>query len=124
LFSEAFMIAILKIIAALTSLLFGLVALWNPKRTAESAFLKAETANGEAEIRASWGGTFLGLGLAALFLRDPEAYMLFGIAYAVTAAVRLISWALNRQLINRTVLFILVFEIISAVIFMLPEGLF
>lgn len=118
------MLAIIKIIVAAASLLFGLVALWNPKRTAESAFLKADTANGEAEIRASWGGTFLGLGLAALLLRDPEAYMLFGIAYAVTAGVRLVTWALNRNLVNRTVLIIFGFEVISAVVFMLPEGLF
>lgn len=117
-------LSILKIIAALASLLFGIVALLNPKRTAESAFLKTDGAKGEAEIRASWGGTFIGLGLATLLLRTGDAYMLFGIAYAVTALVRLGTWALDRSLINRTVIFIFVFEILSAVIFMLPEGLF
>jgi hypothetical protein len=115
---------ILKIIAAVASLLFGLVALWNPKRTAETASLKADSPQGKAEIRASWGGMFLGLGLAALFLRSPDAYMVFGIAYAATAAVRLGTWLLDRKLINQTVLFVLGFEIISAIIFMLPEGLF
>lgn len=115
---------ILKIIAAIASLLFGLVALWNPKRTAEAAFLKADSPNATAEIRAAWGGTFIGLGLAVLFLRTADAYMVFGIAYAATALVRLITWAFDRKLINRTVIFVLIFEIISALIFILPEGLF
>src|SRR5690606_27998195 len=117
-------LSILKIIAAIASLLFGIVALWNPKQTAESAFLKADSPNGKAEIRASWGGMFIGLAIAVLFLRTQDAFMVFGIAYAATAAVRLGTWALDRNLVNRMVLIILGFEIISAILFILPEGLF
>ena len=113
------MLDILKIIAALASAAFGLMALWQPGRVAALAFLQAETAAARAEIRASWGGLFLGLGVAVLLLNTPEAFRVFGIAYAVTAAVRLIGFALDRSTINRNTLVIAAFEIISAVIFLL-----
>lgn len=115
---------ILKMIAAGTSILFGIVALLVPKRTAEAAALKTDTPAGEAEIRASWGGLFIGLGVAVLYLGTDDAYSVFGIAYAITALVRAITWVRDRSLITRASAVIMGFEIVSAVIFAIPGELF
>jgi len=115
-------VEILKLVMVLLTGLFGIAALLQPQRVAESAFLGAGTANGAAEIRASWGGLFLGLAAAVLLLRSPDAYLVLGISYAGIALVRVINWGINRTLINRTVIFILIFEIVSAVILLLPES--
>jgi len=115
---------IIKIIAAVASILFGVVALLMPKRTADAAFLKADTKEGEAEIRASWGGLFIGLGIAVLYLNTDDAYFVFGIAYAITALVRSGTWIRDRSLVNRTSAMIMGFEVISAIIFALPGELF
>ena len=117
-------IEIIRIIAAIASILFGVVALIFPKRTADAAFLSAETKEGQAEIRASWGGTFIGLGIAVLYLGSDDAYFVFGIAYAITALVRSGTWIRDRSLVNRTSAIIMGFEVISAIIFALPGDLF
>ncbi|GAB5492009.1 MAG: hypothetical protein Phog2KO_22240 [Phototrophicaceae bacterium] len=115
-------IMILKLGAAIANILFGIVALAFPKRVAEAAFLKADSTEGQAEIRASWGGLFIGLGVAVIFLGSDDAYFVFGIAYAITALVRAITWSLDRSIINRTAMIIMAFEVISAVIFAIPSG--
>jgi len=113
----------LKFIAALASVLFGIIALIQPQRTAEAASLTADTPAGIAEIRASWGGLFIGLGVAVLFLRSYDAYLVFASAYMLTALVRMMTWAIDNSIITRTAIIILCFEIISVIIFVLPEGL-
>jgi len=115
---------ILKMIAAGASILFGIFALVVPKRTADAAALKADTPEGQAEIRASWGGLFIGLGIAVLYLGTDDAYSVFGIAYAITALVRAATWVQNRSLVNRTSAIIMGFEIVSAIIFAIPGDLF
>ncbi|MEO1288374.1 MAG: DUF4345 family protein [Chloroflexota bacterium] len=117
-------VEIIRIVAAVASILFGVVALIIPKRTAEAAHLKVDTPEGQAEIRASWGGLFIGLGVTVIYLDSDVAYSVFGIAYAVTALVRAINWAIDRSLVNRTSAIIMGFEVISAIIFALPAELF
>jgi hypothetical protein len=78
---------------------------------------------GAAEIRASWGGLFLGLGLAALYLRTPDAYFVLGLSYGLTAGVRVVNLLLDRSVFHPVAINILAFEIVSAVIFLLPGDL-
>lgn len=115
---------ILKLIAAIANILFGIVALIFPKRVASAAFIKAESSEGQAEIRASWGGLFIGLGVAVIFLGSDDAYFVFGIAYAITTLVRSVTWVMDRSIINRTAIIIMGFEVISAIIFAIPSSLF
>lgn len=117
-------VMILKLIAAGATILFGIVALIIPKRTAASAFIKAESKEGQAEIRASWGGMFIGLGIAVIFLGSDDAYFVVGIAYAITALARSITWVRDKSIINRNSMVIMGFEVISAIIFALPSELF
>lgn len=117
-------VMIIRIIAAVASIIFGIVALLIPERIADLFSLKADTAEGQAEIRASWGGTFIGLGIAVLYLNTDDAYFVFGIAYAIMALVRSGNWLRDKSLINRTSALIIGFEIISAIIFALPGDIF
>lgn len=114
---------ILQVIAAIVTALFGLIALFRPQMLADAAGLNAESVRGAAEIRASWGGLFLGLGLAALYLRTPDAYFVLGLSYGLTAVVRIVNLLLDRRVFHPVVLNILAFEIVSAVIFLLPGDL-
>jgi hypothetical protein len=46
-----------------------------------------------------------------------------GLAYLLVAAVRAGTWLLNRNLMNRAVWGFLLFEVVSAVVFLLPGNL-
>lgn len=113
----------LKLVTALLTAIFGIVALLRPQQTAEAASLSADTPAGQAEIRASWGGLFLGLAIAVMVLQSYEAYLVFASAYALTAIVRMLTWANNSDLITRTAIIIFCFEVFSAIVFALPENL-
>lgn len=117
------LIASLKRIIALASVIFGIVALLRPQQTANAAFLGADTPRVAAEIRASWGGMFIGLGIAVILIGSYDAYLVFGIAYGLTALVRIVTWLMDSSIISRQAIIILVFEIVSAIVFVLPENL-
>jgi hypothetical protein len=110
----------IKMLVALASVIFGIIALFRPRILAKSAFLNADSQRGEGEIRASWGGLFIGLGVSVIILGDNSAYMVFGAAYAGAAVVRLVNALIVPALFNRTFYTILGFEVISAIIFFIP----
>lgn len=117
------MIEVLKLVFVLMTGAFGLLAILQPVRVAQAALLNVDTPHAAAEIRASWGGLFTGLAVAALLLRSQDAYMVLGLAYLLVAGVRAGTWIFNRSLMNRSVWGFLLFEVVSAVVFMLPGNL-
>ena len=84
------LLMILKIIAALATTATGLLALVKPDAAYGFTGLNAVGVRGVSEIRAVFGGLFIGLGLAPFFL-DGTAYRMLGIGYLAIAAARLIS---------------------------------
>lgn len=113
---------ILKLLAALASLIFGVVALLRPRIVARMAGVGTDTAKGEAEVRISWGGLFIALALGVIILNSPQAYQLFGIAYLGTFIVRIGTIAADRSLLDGGFIVSGLFELVSAVIFLLPSG--
>jgi len=89
-------ILILKIIAALATAATGLLALLKPGATYGFTGLKANGARGVSEVRAVFGGLFIGLGLAPLFL-GQAAYSMLGIGYLVMAAARAFSIVFDKS---------------------------
>lgn len=87
---------ILKIFAALATAATGVLALIKPKAAYGFTGLKAEGVRGVSEIRAIFGGLFIGLGAAPLFL-DASAYKMLGIGYLAIAAVRLFSIVFDKS---------------------------
>lgn len=105
---------ILKVIAALATLATGLLALIKPGAVYGFTGLKADGARGVSEIRSIFGGLFIGLGLAPLFLGTP-AYQMLGISYAAIAAVRAFSIAFDKSF-EQSNLISLGIEVVLAII--------
>jgi hypothetical protein len=82
---------------ALASALLGALGLCAPLRAARMVGLSPLGARGVSELRATYGGLFLGLGLAALLWQQPAAYGVAGIAWLGAAVARLASIVLDRS---------------------------
>jgi hypothetical protein len=87
---------ILKVIAALATVATGLLALIKPDAAYGFTGLNANGVRGVSEIRAIFGGLFIGLGVAPLFLGTP-AYQMLGIGYAAIAAARAFSIVFDKS---------------------------
>jgi hypothetical protein len=105
---------ILKVIAAIATVATGLLALIKPDAVYGFTGLKADGARGVSEIRAIFGGLFIGLGIAPLFL-DTPGYLMLGISYAAIAAVRAFSIVFDKST-EQSNLISLGIEIVLAII--------
>lgn len=83
-------VMILKIIAALATAATGLLALVKPTVVYGFTGLTANGVRGVSEIRAIFGGLFIALGAAPLFLGEPTFRML-GFGYLAIALARAFS---------------------------------
>jgi hypothetical protein len=86
----------LKIIAALATAATGLLALIKPSATYGFIGLNASGVRGVSEIRSIFGGLFIGLGIAPLFL-GVVAYQMLGIGYLAIAAARTFSIVFDQS---------------------------
>ena len=84
------LLAILKIVAALATAATGLLALVKPTAVYGFTGLLTNGPRGISEIRAIFGGMFIALGVAPLFL-GQNAFHMLGIAYLGIAVARLFS---------------------------------
>jgi hypothetical protein len=91
-------IQILKYIAVLVTLFTGVYSLVQPKKIKGFTGLEASSPRATTEIRAVMGGTFIGLGLAALFFPIRQVYMTLGMVYAAIALTRAVSMVLDKAL--------------------------
>lgn len=90
-------ISALQFIATIGTLLTGLYALVAPTKIEGFTGISPIGERGIAEIRAIFGGTFIGLGLAPLFLDKAIAYPMLGIVYLAIGAVRAITLFLDQS---------------------------
>lgn len=79
---------ILKILAAVFTILTGLISLAWPRSIMGFTGLSMPGPRGVTEIRAVLGGAFIGLGIAPLMLGMPAAYHTLGITYLAIGAAR------------------------------------
>lgn len=84
------------LLAPALSLAMGLVALAAPEAFAQRTGLVADGPLGRSELRALFGGVFVGIGLAALLLASPAAHLVGAAAFLGGAAAKLVSAALER----------------------------
>lgn len=110
---------VLKIIAAVGTVLTGLLALVSPKSTYGFTGLKAEGGRGITEIRAILGGLFIALGGVVLYYRSPQTFMMLGVSYLVIAVVRAISMFVDRSVVSSNIISLIV-EIVFGVILVIP----
>ena len=112
-------VQILQIIAAIATILTGLVSLFKPESVTEFTGLRPEGGRGITEIRAVLGGFFVALGAAPLFLNSPVAYTMLGIAYLGVAVVRGISLFVDKSVTQSNIISLVV-EVIFGVILVIP----
>jgi hypothetical protein len=105
---------ILKIIAALATAATGLLAFFKPTTTYGFIGLNPNGTRGVSEIRSIFGGLFIGLGIAPLFLGEI-AYLMLGIGYLAIAAARAFSIVFDRSYAQSNIIS-LVTEIILGVL--------
>jgi len=85
---------ILKIIAAIATAVTGLLAFVKPDAVYGFTGLTASGARGVSEVRAVFGGLFIALGLAPIFLNQ---YRMLGIGYLAIAVTRIISIIVDKS---------------------------
>lgn len=88
---------ILQILAAVATILTGAFALFKPLAIQGFTGLTAPGGRGVTEFRAVFGGAFIGLGAAVLFLGTTEAYQTLGIMYLAIALVRAVSMVIDKS---------------------------
>jgi hypothetical protein len=109
---------VLKIVAAIGTVLTGLVSLFRPRSIEGFTGLQPNGPRGVTEIRAVLGAFFVGLGGAALYLRDPAAYQMLGITYLCVAVVRTISMFLDKSVVSSNIISVIA-EVIFGIILVL-----
>jgi hypothetical protein len=87
---------VVKIIAALATTATGLLALVKPTAVYGFTGLQADGVRGISEIRAIFGGLFIALGVAPLFL-GGVAYQILGISYLVIGGARAFSIVFDKS---------------------------
>ena len=90
-------ISILQLIAVIATIAIGLFSLFAPTKIEGFAGPKPVGGRGVAEIRAIFGGAFIGLGLAPLLLDKSVAYPMLGIVYLAIGLTRVITIFLDKS---------------------------
>jgi len=98
---------IMNIIFAALSIGLGCFGWLAPRYTLGALDLRmGETTMGASEIRASAGALFVGMGIGALLLGTPEAYVMLGFCWCGAAMGRLTSLILDGTSQKKWVYFI------------------
>ena len=97
-------VQILQILAVVVTLLTGVYSLVQPKKIKGFTGLEASSPRAITEIRAVMGGTFVGLGIAALVFPIPEVYKTLAIMYAAIALIRGISMVVDKSVVRSNVI--------------------
>lgn len=84
------------LVAPVLSIVLGLVALVSPETLARQTGLVADGPLGRSELRALFGGVFIGIGIAALLLGSPAAHLVGAAAFLGGAAAKVLSATLER----------------------------
>lgn len=84
-------------IGGVLTLAMGLLGLFAPGVVARLVSITPVGRLGVSEIRATYGGLFLAIGVTVLLARDTTLFALAGVAWVGTAAGRGISWWYDRS---------------------------
>ena len=110
---------ILKIIAAIGTIVTGLLALIKPESIYGFTGLRADGGRGITEIRAIFGGLFIALGGVTLFYRTSQVFNVLGIMYLVIALVRAVSMIFDKSVESSNIISLVV-EIVFGIILVIP----
>jgi len=86
----------LPIIASLFTITLGVLGLFFPYKIANMVGIKEKSEIGKSEIRATYGGLFLGIGISCLIISSQDAFVVAGLAWSSAAVARLCSILIER----------------------------
>ena len=89
-------IAILPLVAAGVTTALGALGLLNPNGAQSFTGVRASAREGVSEVRATYGGFFLALGIMALVTREPWVYATIGAAWCAAASARVLSLFIDK----------------------------
>ena len=112
------MLDILKIIAAVATIITGAVSLFWPLKVLGFTGLDVSGGRGITEIRTILGALFIGLGAAVLYFNSQQPYQVLGITYLALAVVRGISMFIDDAVVSSNVISLLA-ELVFGVILIL-----
>jgi len=101
-------IQILKIIAAVGTIITGLISAIRPHSIKGFTGLEAPGPRGVTEIRAIMGGVFIGAGLAPILLGVNAAYQVLGIIYLAIALVRGVGMVMDKSVMKSNIISLVV----------------
>jgi hypothetical protein len=84
------------LIAPVLTVVMGIVACLAPEAFARQTGLAADGPLGRSELRAVFGGVFIGIGLVTLALVSPAAHLVGAAAFLGGAAAKVASAVLER----------------------------
>jgi hypothetical protein len=82
---------ILNVVGAVMTVALGCLGLFAPARARALTQLEAPTPSAFGEFRSTFGGLFVGLGVATLVLGSTDAYLVLRIGWLATAVGRVLS---------------------------------
>lgn len=82
---------LLNLVGALVTAGLGVMGLVAPRSVHRITQLEAPTPSAFGEFRATYGGLFVGLGVAAIVWGTPEAFAIVGVGWLAIAGGRLVS---------------------------------
>ena len=106
---------VLKIIATLATAATGLLAFVKPAATYGFIGLNPNGVRGVSEIRSIFGGLFIGLGLAPLFL-GAAAYQMLGIGYLAIAVARSFSILFDKSYAQSNIISLVIEIVLGAIL--------
>ena len=109
---------VLHVVLAVLTIGTGLLCLVRPRSILGFTGLGEPNERGVTEIRAVFGGGFLGMGLAPLLLNTPAAYQMLGITYLCIGTGRVMGMVLGRSF-ERSNWISLAFEIPAGILLLL-----
>lgn len=109
------LLLIIKLIACVGILAFGLIALMRPEVALRLIQLEATSARGIAETRVNFGGFFIGLGSMPILLQSQAAFQVAGVAYLAAVASRAIGYLLDRPPLDGQYIGLFMFELAMGV---------
>ena len=93
-----YMVEILPLVGAGLTVALGLLGLVRPGVAADIVGIVPEEELGRSEVRATYGGIFLGLGVGCFWLRSPEAYFVVALAWLGATVARVASIVIERSI--------------------------
>ena len=109
---------VLNYVAVAVTLFTGLYSLFAPKKIKGFTGLEASSPRAITEIRAVMGGTFVGLGVAAIIFPVREVFLTLAIMYAAIGLIRAVSMVVDKAM-EKSNLISLVSEVVLVILLVL-----